>query len=57
LSLPEVERLSVTTVVDTLLDRLRADERIAKRFTHAQMSVHLPSEVVSSVRGAFTFGA
>ena len=36
MTLPEVERLSVTTVVDNFIDSLRADEKIAKRFTHAQ---------------------
>jgi len=35
-TLPEVERLSVTTVVDNFIDSLRADEKVAKRFTHAQ---------------------
>jgi len=35
-SLPEVDRLSVTTVVDNFIDSLRADEKVAKRFTHAQ---------------------
>src|SRR5215467_13944858 len=35
-SLAEVERLSVTTVVDNFVDSLRADEKIATRFTHAQ---------------------
>ena len=34
-SLPEIERLSVTTVVDNFIDSLRADEKIAKRFTLA----------------------
>ncbi|HWN92977.1 MAG TPA: hypothetical protein VNQ15_16270, partial [Verrucomicrobiae bacterium] len=34
--LPEVDRLSVTTVVDNFIDNLRADEKVAKRFTHAQ---------------------
>ncbi|HWN54781.1 MAG TPA: MBL fold metallo-hydrolase [Methylomirabilota bacterium] len=34
--LPEVDRLSVTTVVDNFIDTLRADEKVAKRFTHAQ---------------------
>jgi len=33
--LPEVDRLSVTTVVDNFIDNLRADEKVAKRFTHA----------------------
>ena len=33
---PEVDRLSVTTVVDNFIDSLRADEKVAKRFTHAQ---------------------
>jgi len=36
LSLPEIERLSVTTVVDNFIDSLRANEKIAKRFTLAQ---------------------
>ncbi len=36
MSLPEVDRLSVTTVVDNFIDNLRADDRIAKRFTHVQ---------------------
>lgn len=34
-SLTEVERLSVTTVVDNFIDSLRADEKVATRFTHA----------------------
>ena len=34
--LPEVDRLSVTTVVDNFIDNLRADEKVAKRFAHAQ---------------------
>jgi len=34
--LPEVDRLSVTTVVDNFIDSLRADEKVATRFTHAQ---------------------
>jgi 7,8-dihydropterin-6-yl-methyl-4-(beta-D-ribofuranosyl)aminobenzene 5'-phosphate synthase len=33
---PEVDRLSVTAVVDNFIDSLRADEKVAKRFTHAQ---------------------
>ena len=36
MSLAEVDRLSVTTVVDNFIDNLRADDRIAKRFTHVQ---------------------
>lgn len=36
MTLPEVDRLSVTTVVDNFIDSLRADEKVAKRFTHAQ---------------------
>ena len=36
MSLPEVDRLSVTTVVDNFIDSLRADEKVATRFTHAQ---------------------
>ena len=36
MTLPEVDRLSVTTVVDNFIDSLRADEKIARRFTHAQ---------------------
>jgi 7,8-dihydropterin-6-yl-methyl-4-(beta-D-ribofuranosyl)aminobenzene 5'-phosphate synthase len=35
-SLPEVDRLSVTTVVDNFIDILRADEKVAKRFTSEQ---------------------
>jgi len=35
-SLAEVDRLSVTAVVDNFIDSLRADEKVAKRFTHAQ---------------------
>ena len=46
LSLPEVERLSVTTVVDNFIDSLRADEKIAKRFTlaHARRMPTLKAE-------------
>src|SRR6266511_2419591 len=36
MSLPEVDSLSVTTVVDNFIDSLRADEKVAKRFGHAQ---------------------
>jgi len=36
MTLPEVDRLSVTTVVDNFIDSLRTDEKVAKRFTHAQ---------------------
>src|SRR5262249_10554184 len=35
-SLAEVERLSVTTVVDNSIDSLRADEKVATRFTYAR---------------------
>ncbi len=35
-TLPEVDSLSVTTVVDNFIDSLRADEKVAKRFGHAQ---------------------
>jgi len=35
-TLPEVDRLSVTTVVDNFIDSLRADEKVAKRFGFAQ---------------------
>jgi 7,8-dihydropterin-6-yl-methyl-4-(beta-D-ribofuranosyl)aminobenzene 5'-phosphate synthase len=35
MTLPEVDRLSVTTVVDNFIDSLRADEKVARRFTHA----------------------
>ena len=34
--LPAVDRVSVTTVVDNSIDNLRADEKVARRFTHAQ---------------------
>jgi 7,8-dihydropterin-6-yl-methyl-4-(beta-D-ribofuranosyl)aminobenzene 5'-phosphate synthase len=33
---PEVERVSVTTVVDNYIDSLRRDEKVARRFGHAQ---------------------
>ena len=36
MTLPEVDRLSVTTVVDNFIDSLRVDEKVAKRFSHAQ---------------------
>ena len=36
MSLSEVDRLSVTTVVDNFIDSLRADEKVARRFSHAQ---------------------
>lgn len=36
MSLPEVERLSVTTVVDNFIDSLRVDEKVAKRFSFQQ---------------------
>src|SRR5262245_25949552 len=35
-SLPVVDRLSVTTVVDNSIDNLRADEKVARRFSHAR---------------------
>jgi 7,8-dihydropterin-6-yl-methyl-4-(beta-D-ribofuranosyl)aminobenzene 5'-phosphate synthase len=35
-ALPPVDRLSVTTVVDNSIDNLRADEKVARRFTHAR---------------------
>jgi len=35
-SLEAIDRLSVTTVVDNFIDSLRADEKVATRFTHAQ---------------------
>ena len=35
-SLPAMDRLSVTTVVDNSIDNLRADEKVARRFTHAR---------------------
>src|SRR5215831_7716454 len=35
-SLPAVDRLSVTTVVDNSIDNLRTDEKVAQRFTHAR---------------------
>jgi len=33
--LPEVERISITTVVDNYIDSLRQDDAIARRFSHA----------------------
>src|SRR5262245_36809011 len=35
-SLPPVDSLRVTTVVDNSIDSLRADEKVARRFTHAR---------------------
>ena len=35
-SLPAVDRLTVTTVVDNSIDNLRADEKVARRFTHVR---------------------
>ena len=34
--IPEVDRVSITTVVDNSIDSLRADEKVARRFTHAR---------------------
>jgi 7,8-dihydropterin-6-yl-methyl-4-(beta-D-ribofuranosyl)aminobenzene 5'-phosphate synthase len=34
--LAEVDRISVTTVVDNSIDSLRRDEKVARRFTHAR---------------------
>jgi 7,8-dihydropterin-6-yl-methyl-4-(beta-D-ribofuranosyl)aminobenzene 5'-phosphate synthase len=36
LPLPALDRVSVTTVVDNSIDNLRADEKVARRFTHAR---------------------
>lgn len=36
MTLPEVDRISITTVVDNAVDNLRRDEKVARRFTHAQ---------------------
>jgi 7,8-dihydropterin-6-yl-methyl-4-(beta-D-ribofuranosyl)aminobenzene 5'-phosphate synthase len=36
MSLPEVDRISITTVVDNSIDSLRPDEKVARRFTHAR---------------------
>src|ERR1051325_3936167 len=35
-TLPEVDRISVTTVVYNSVDNLRADEKVARRFNHAR---------------------
>jgi len=35
-SLPAVDRLRVTTVVDNSIDNLRGDEKVARRFSHAR---------------------
>jgi 7,8-dihydropterin-6-yl-methyl-4-(beta-D-ribofuranosyl)aminobenzene 5'-phosphate synthase len=35
-SLPAIDRLSVTTVVDNSIDSLRGDEKVARRFTHVR---------------------
>ncbi len=34
--LPELDRISVTTVVDNSVDNLRRDEKVARRFSHAR---------------------
>ena len=49
--LPEVDRLSVTTVVDNFIDSLRADEKVAKRFTHAQAR-RMPCVILASFYAA-----
>ena len=36
MAIPEVDRVSITTVVDNSIDSLRADEKVARRFTHAR---------------------
>ena len=36
MGLPEVDRISVTTVVDNSVDNLRRDEKVARRFSHAR---------------------
>ncbi len=33
IALPEVDRIAITTVVDNFLDMLRADEKVARRFS------------------------
>ena len=35
-AVPEVDRIAITTVVDNSIDNLRADEKVARRFTHAR---------------------
>ena len=35
-SIPEVDRIAITTVVDNSIDNLRADEKVARRFSHAR---------------------
>ncbi|HET7874297.1 MAG TPA: MBL fold metallo-hydrolase [Methylomirabilota bacterium] len=36
MTLPPVDRISITTVVDNSLDSLRADEKVAQRWSHAR---------------------
>jgi 7,8-dihydropterin-6-yl-methyl-4-(beta-D-ribofuranosyl)aminobenzene 5'-phosphate synthase len=36
MTLPPVDRISITTVVDNTVDSLRADEKVAKRWNHAR---------------------
>ena len=67
--LPEVDAISVTTVVDNYIDSLRRDEKVARRFGHAQArkmpdlrAEHGLGHLVEIVRGgapariAFDFG-
>jgi len=66
---PEVDRVAVTTVVDNYIDSLRRDEKIARRFGHAQArkmpdlrAEHGLGHLVETTRGgettriAFDFG-
>jgi hypothetical protein len=36
MTLPAVDRVAITTVVDNYIDSLRRDEKVARRFGHAQ---------------------
>ena len=56
MSLAEVDRVNVVTVVDNYIDSLRRDEPVARRFSLAV--ARLPRQmVVSSVGTTFTFAA
>ena len=60
-TLPAVDRVAVTTVVDNYIDSLRGDEKVARRFGHAQArkmpdlrAEHGLGHLVAITRGAET---
>ena len=61
MTLPEVDRVSVTTLVDNYIDSLRRDEPVARRFSHAVArkmtdvrAEHGLAHLVEVTRGATT---